>query len=84
VLKLDKVGVNDNFFELGGHSLLAMRVTARLREAFDIELPLRAMFEAPTVAELSKSIEEKRRLPAELSQAPVTEESHAKLWFLVN
>jgi amino acid adenylation domain-containing protein len=84
LLELDKVGVNDNFFELGGHSLLAMRVTARLREAFGIELPLRAVFETPTVAELSKSIEEKLRQPAELPRAPVAEESRAKPWFLVN
>ena len=84
LLALDRVGIDDNFFELGGHSLLAMRVTARLREAFAIELPLRAVFEAPTVAELSKSVEEKRRQPAELSRAPLTEERQAKPWFLVN
>jgi amino acid adenylation domain-containing protein len=57
VLKLDKVGIHDNFFELGGHSLLATRVVSRIREAFRIELALRAIFEMPAVAELSKHIE---------------------------
>ena len=45
ILKLDKIGVYDNFFELGGHSLLAMRVIARLRNNFGIDLPLRRIFE---------------------------------------
>lgn len=58
VLGLDRVGVHYNFFELGGHSLLAMLVFARLQKAFPVPLPLRALFEKPTVAELSAAIEE--------------------------
>jgi len=53
VLDLEKIGIYDNFFELGGHSLLATRVMSRLRNAFQIELPLRSFFESPTIAEMA-------------------------------
>jgi acyl carrier protein len=57
VLKLDKAGIHDNFFDLGGHSLKTTQIVSRLREALQVDLPRRAVFEAPTVAETAKRIE---------------------------
>ena len=65
VLKLDRVGVYDNFMELGGHSVLATQIISRLREAFHVDLPLRAIFEAPTVSALAETIVGMRRSQGE-------------------
>jgi amino acid adenylation domain-containing protein len=56
VLRMERVGVRDNFFDLGGHSLLATQVAFRIRQAFQVEFPLRAIFEGPTIEELAKMI----------------------------
>lgn len=58
LLGVEHIGIHDNFFQMGGTSLLALTVTARLRQAFQIEVPLTSIFQAPTVAELAVALEE--------------------------
>src|SRR6185295_1740733 len=98
VLKLDAVGAEAHFFELGGHSLLATRVTSRLRHVLGVELPLRALFDEPTVAALARAVRRAqqaegaaaalpplvRRPPPRSSADPAPPLSFAqqRLWFL--
>ena len=57
VLKVEQIGIHADFFELGGHSLLATQVISRINNRFSVEVPLRAIFEAPTIASLSQHID---------------------------
>jgi len=89
VLGVTQVGIHDNFFELGGHSLLATRVVSQLRQVLDVELPLRSLFEAPTVAGLAQVV---AATQANSSLAPIERVSRQaelplsfaqqRLWFL--
>ncbi|WP_437592077.1 amino acid adenylation domain-containing protein [Sorangium sp. So ce1000] len=91
-LGLLAVGASDNFFELGGHSILATRILSRVRDRFQVSLPLRALFEAPTISEMAKIIEARRGEEAGRAAAPVVpvprgrsfplSSAQRRLWFL--
>ncbi len=93
VLGVERVGAEDNFFDIGGHSLLATQIISRVRGLFQIELPLRSLFESPTVASLSLSVEHAIKIGAAQDIAPPIERversealplsfAQQRLWFL--
>ncbi|MDZ7963729.1 MAG: amino acid adenylation domain-containing protein [Nostoc sp. DedSLP03] len=93
VLGIETVGIHDNFFELGGHSLLATQLISRLRQSFEVEIPLQAVFATPSVAQLDQTIaqlrteEQSLNLPLIERIAPDTEKiplsfAQERLWFL--
>jgi amino acid adenylation domain-containing protein len=69
-LGVKRVGSEDNFFELGGHSLLATRIMSRVNQAFNVELPLRRLFDFPTVASLADGVEAERKTEQLYALAP--------------
>ncbi|HVR98125.1 MAG TPA: amino acid adenylation domain-containing protein [Thermoanaerobaculia bacterium] len=88
VLNVARVGIHDSFFELGGYSLLATKIVARVRETFSVELPLSAVFETSTVAEMARRIDEAsraemppiERVPRDI-ELPLSF-SQERIWFL--
>ncbi|MFB2838245.1 amino acid adenylation domain-containing protein, partial [Floridanema evergladense] len=92
ILKLNQVGIHDNFFELGGHSLLATQLISRIRSNLQVELPLRSLFGAPTIAELAPAIQQLQQQDLQLSAPPIVKQNNnndlplsyaqTRLWFI--
>ena len=87
VLSLDRIGIHDSFFDLGGHSLMAMQLLSRIHATFGIDLPARAFFDSPTVAQLATQLGafEKDNLPAGPQPRPErlpVSFSQQRLWFI--
>ncbi|HJP93403.1 MAG TPA: amino acid adenylation domain-containing protein [Pyrinomonadaceae bacterium] len=77
VLRLERVGIEDNFFEIGGHSLLATQVISRVRERLGADLPLRRIFESPTVSGLAQGLEQQLRSHT-ATELPITKSAGIK------
>ncbi len=71
LLHIERVGLADNFFELGGHSLLATQFISRVRDVFGVEMPLRALFEHPTIGEFAMQLDIERAKGAKTAARPV-------------
>jgi natural product biosynthesis luciferase-like monooxygenase protein/amino acid adenylation domain-containing protein len=82
VLGVSRVGVSDHFFEIGGHSLMAIRVLARIRATHGVDLPVRVLFERPTVAALAEEISARLAgASAEVPLRPLADGAEAPLSF---
>ena len=79
LIGLERVGINDNFFELGGHSLMAMQVISRVRLILNVEVPLRRLFELPTVAEFARAVEESPKVREDIPQIEAMERGDQEL-----
>lgn len=79
ILGVERVGVYDNFFELGGHSMLAVQLTFRVREAFGVDMPLRLLFERPTIEAQARLVNGDRQAFRESLELPINWETEAEL-----
>ncbi|MGE5215836.1 MAG: amino acid adenylation domain-containing protein, partial [Chloroflexota bacterium] len=93
LLSLQAIGRDQHFFELGGHSLLAAQAISRIRREWQVDIPLRVIFEAPTVASLAERVEQalrERSVPAETTPVPLAayngevpaSDSQARIWYM--
>ncbi|HEY7492545.1 MAG TPA: amino acid adenylation domain-containing protein, partial [Candidatus Tectomicrobia bacterium] len=92
ILRVEQVGMHESFFDLGGHSLMATQLISRVRQACQVELPLRSLFDAPTVAGMAERIEMAKKTGADLQAPPLTRTTRdgelplsfaqQRLWFL--